>query len=171
MARYTITIEADDDSGARTTIHLDTSSGAPRVLEYTVSAGSSRSIAALAAPQVDFDALVAAFAADRTTSPAAAAAAAPAAGPAPAAAEAAPESPQAGRRAAKRTARPKRTAATPAAAAGEQVYRRMPDAAELVGAYHEAESVVRLAQQYDVPRHTMNGWLTRLRRQGLLDGR
>jgi len=54
--------------------------------------------------------------------------------------------------------------------AGRQ-YRRMPDPAELVVAYNEATSVTELAGRYEVPRHTMNGWLARLRRDGLIVAR
>jgi hypothetical protein len=154
MARYTVTIEADDDSAARTTIHLDTSSGAPRVLEYTVSAGSAGAIGALAATQIRLDAIVAAF------------------GPAPAGAAPAADRPAvkpavkaAGKPAVKKVVRPK-PAAVPE---NGRVYRRMPDPDELIAAYRAAESVVQLARQYEVPRHTMNGWLSRLRRQGLIE--
>jgi hypothetical protein len=55
-------------------------------------------------------------------------------------------------------------------AAGEaRAYRRMPDQSELIDAYRQASSVTGLAEQYGVPRHTMNGWLGRLRQQGLLE--
>jgi hypothetical protein len=57
------------------------------------------------------------------------------------------------------------------ATAGERAYRRMPDAADVRAAYREVGSVSALADHYGVPRHTVQGWARRLRREGYDIGR
>jgi hypothetical protein len=52
-----------------------------------------------------------------------------------------------------------------------RAYRRMPDPTEVLAAYAQAGSITGLAEQYGVPRHTVNGWARRLRRQGYAIGR
>jgi hypothetical protein len=54
---------------------------------------------------------------------------------------------------------------------GERAYRRMPDAAEVMAAYRQVGSVSALADHFDVPRHTVQGWARRLRREGYDIGR
>jgi hypothetical protein len=49
---------------------------------------------------------------------------------------------------------------------GERAYRRMPDADAVLAAYKEVGSVSGLADYFDVPRHTVQGWARRLRREG-----
>jgi hypothetical protein len=72
--------------------------------------------------------------------------------------------------AAKKTARTARKPieATPAkkttrAAAGGRAYRRMPD--DFATVYRQAGSPAAVADHYQVPRHTANGWIRRLRDQ------
>jgi hypothetical protein len=62
-------------------------------------------------------------------------------------------------------------AATSATAAGERAYRRMPDADEVLGAYRQVGTVSGLAEHFGVPRHTVQGWARRLRREGHIIGR
>ena len=47
-----------------------------------------------------------------------------------------------------------------------RAYRRMPD--DFAARYEQAGSATVLANQYDVPRHTVHGWVKRLRAQGVL---
>jgi hypothetical protein len=47
----------------------------------------------------------------------------------------------------------------------------MPPAEEVLAAYERAGSLSGLAQHYQVPRHTIQGWASRLRRQGHQIGR
>jgi hypothetical protein len=66
----------------------------------------------------------------------------------------------------------KRTGAAPArATAGRsqgagRAYRRAPD--DIVEVFNQAPSATTLARHYGVPRHTVQGWLRRLRSEGLL---
>ncbi|MBV7708158.1 hypothetical protein NOVA_35825 [Nocardia nova] len=45
-----------------------------------------------------------------------------------------------------------------------RAYRRMPDAAELRSLYQRLGTVTGVAKHYDVPRHTAQGWMGRLRK-------
>jgi hypothetical protein len=169
MSRFTVTVESDRPDGGLMTIHLDTSAGRSRVLEVTVTAGQGGSVSGLSLPHVSLDQLLSAFA-----------------GPEPVATVTSPAPPVAlpeQRTGSAQTPEPEpkpepkpepETEPEPErepAGATERNYRRMPDATELVGAYHDAASVGALAAAYGVPRHTMNGWLSRLRRQGLIASR
>jgi hypothetical protein len=58
---------------------------------------------------------------------------------------------------------------TRAGAGGSRVYRRMPD--DFAAVYQQAGSAAAVADHYDVPRHTANGWIRRLRDQGTVAGR
>jgi hypothetical protein len=58
-----------------------------------------------------------------------------------------------------------------AATATERAYRRMPDAAEVLAAYQRLGTITELARHYGVPRHTAQGWASRLRRSGYQIGR
>lgn len=63
-------------------------------------------------------------------------------------------------------------AAKAAAETGQgRAYRRMPPAEEVLAAYQQAGSLSGLAEYYQVPRHTIQGWASRLRRQGHQIGR
>jgi hypothetical protein len=50
--------------------------------------------------------------------------------------------------------------------AAGRAYRRMPE--DFAVMYEQAGSATALANQYDVPRHTVHGWVKRLRAQGVL---
>jgi hypothetical protein len=47
---------------------------------------------------------------------------------------------------------------------GGRAYRRMPDVDDLRAAYQRIGTVTGVAKHYDVPRHTAQGWLARLRK-------
>jgi transposase len=47
----------------------------------------------------------------------------------------------------------------------------MPDPADVLAAYRQVGSVSALADHYGVPRHTVQGWARRLRREGYDIGR
>jgi hypothetical protein len=57
-------------------------------------------------------------------------------------------------------------ASVKAVADGERAYRRMPPAAEVLGAYRQVGTVSGLAEHFGVPRHTVQGWARRLRQEG-----
>ena len=71
--------------------------------------------------------------------------------------------------------RPRRVRAARQAAASvqsrERVYRRMPPAEEVMAAYQQVGSVSGLADHFNVPRHTVQGWARQLRKQGHAIGR
>jgi hypothetical protein len=62
----------------------------------------------------------------------------------------------------------KANGATSGAASGGtgRAYRRMPD--DFAAVYQQAGSAGTVAEYYQVPRHTANGWIRRLREQGLI---
>jgi hypothetical protein len=66
----------------------------------------------------------------------------------------------------------KTTRATAAKANGHtgggtgRAYRRMPD--DFAAVYQQAGSAGAVAEHYQVPRHTANGWIRRLREQGII---
>lgn len=70
----------------------------------------------------------------------------------------------------RRTGRPAAAAAgkpTKATARqGSRPYRRMPAADEVMAAYQRVGSVSALAEHFDVPVHTVQGWARQLRRHG-----
>jgi hypothetical protein len=53
-----------------------------------------------------------------------------------------------------------------AAASSERAYRKMPEASEVMAAYRQVGTISGLAEHYQVPRHTAQGWARRLRSQG-----
>lgn len=53
---------------------------------------------------------------------------------------------------------------TPSRAAGERAYRRMPDPNKLREDHARIGSITKLAEHYGVPRHTVKGWMRRLRK-------
>jgi hypothetical protein len=85
-----------------------------------------------------------------------------------------------GRTAAKATAsraartsgpKPARTGATPrtrtsAPVPAERAYRRMPAVEEVMGAYRQVGTISGLAEFFNVPTHTVQGWARRLRKEG-----
>jgi hypothetical protein len=64
-----------------------------------------------------------------------------------------------------------RAANAPADTSEGRAYRRMPPPEEVLAAYEQAGSLSGLAEHYQVPRHTIQGWASRLRRQGHPIGR
>jgi hypothetical protein len=73
----------------------------------------------------------------------------------------------------RRAGRPKvGDAAKPARATrqGARPYRRMPAADEVMAAYRRVGSVSGLAEHFDVPVHTVQGWARQLRRHGYTIG-
>ena len=195
MTRFVITIAPDNNpAAAQTTVRIDTSSGQIRIAELTVRGGGD-GLAPADLPVIDFDLLLRAV--SLTPAPAGVgrrvltATVTHPGGPADDAAE----QPRArakqtrstgggtGRSTARRgrsgTAAQRRTAADAVIADAEHAvaaqpprqYRRMPDAALVVQAYEQLGTIKALAEHFGVPRHTINGWARRLRRQGHQIGR
>jgi hypothetical protein len=73
-----------------------------------------------------------------------------------------------GVRAMRKTTTATATAAGRGAAGGTErrAYRRMPD--DFAAVYRQVSSPAAVADHYQVPRHTVNGWIRRLREQGVI---
>ena len=56
-------------------------------------------------------------------------------------------------------------------ATGERAYRRMPPAEDVMAAYQQIGSISGLAEHFNVPRHTVQGWARQLRKNGYAIGR
>ncbi|MEU6720260.1 hypothetical protein ABZ897_53155 [Nonomuraea sp. NPDC046802] len=139
-------------------VRVEIIDGQPHVVEFTMRAQVGADLASGPLPFVDLEYLARAFAPSES---------AQAVTPPPSA----PEPPDA--EPARRPAARKR-AASPAPAAGgglttARAYRKMPDPAELQRVYSETSSIAGVAKHYDVPTHTAQGWISRLRRRGLAE--
>jgi hypothetical protein len=174
---YAVTITpTGGQDGPRTTIHVDTTTGAARVTELTVKAADGTGLAPTQMPTIDLAGLVAALAPG--TTPAITPSATVADVPAPARpttrsrrGRSTPKAEKTGPK--KSITRSRRRAA--AAAVEEpkagRAYRRMPDQDEVVAAWQQTRSASALAKHFEVPRHTANGWLRRLRSLGVIESR
>jgi len=172
MSGYTVTITpSDDQSGPQTTVQVDTTSGTARVTELTVRAGGN-GLSAQELPAIDLALLIAALAPGSapaiTATPAAEPAAAPARTRQPRGRRArkAAEAPA---KAVKATRGRRRAAAAAEAPKAGRAYRRMPAQDDVVAAWNESHSASALAAHFDVPRHTAQGWLRRLRSMGVIE--
>ncbi|WP_241825208.1 hypothetical protein [Micromonospora sp. CB01531] len=149
MAQYIVTItpvlgvEGAGEESSRTTMRVFAEDGQVYIKELTVRVAEDLKLGAADLLQVDLDLLMQAFAAKR-----------------PAAAAAPPESLD--------TARPYRIATPSRATKPDRAYRRMPDPSELKDIYLKNRTVTGVAKHYDVPTHTAQGWITRLRRKGVI---
>lgn len=173
VSQYIITIVPVEDDGeeitgpvAQTVVRLETGNGHPVVRELTVRAPQSAGLTG-ELPYVDFDALLRAFIPpqDRDRSrpvgdiPPAASRPAVTVGPVPATTAAAPR-PQTPRPA-HRAAEAERLSRLKAGRA----YRRAPDPADLEAVYEQVGTISRVAEHFDVPVHTAQGWISRMRRK------
>ncbi len=161
MASYTITITPEDSEGVTTTLRLDVTQGVATLTDMHLHAGTGLSAGEL--PAIDYPMLLQAV--GQATG-----------GPTPTAT--ASRTTGRGRQPAKRV---RQVAAQPAKAARAKVatkktaragggetraYRRMPE--DLATAYQRIGGAGALAEHYGVPRHTVQGWLRRLRADGVL---
>jgi hypothetical protein len=162
MTAYTITITPDDGDGTTTTLRLDITRGVATLTDVHLHAGAGLSGGQL--PTIDYALLLQAVGQQTGgTVRATAAGTSVARGRQPATrrrrgAAAVVEPAKAVRAAAKKTAR---------GTGGQgRAYRRMPD--DLAAVYQRIGGASAVAQHYGVPRHTVQGWLRRLRDQGAL---
>jgi hypothetical protein len=166
MTTYTITITPEGADGTTTTLRLDVTRGVATLTDVHLHAGAGLSAGQL--PAIDYALLLRAVG-QETGAPAKATAARKSTGrgrqPAKRAGRAAPAAEPAkatrARVAAKKTAR---------SAGGEgRAYRRMPE--DLATVFNRVGGASAVADHYGVPRHTVQGWLRRLRSQGVLPAR
>ncbi|MFI5834149.1 hypothetical protein ACIA5A_10780 [Micromonospora sp. NPDC051300] len=173
MSQYIITIVPVEDDGeeitgpvAQTVVRLDTGDGHPVVRELTVRAPQSAGLTG-ELPYVDFDALLRAFVppqdrergrdAGSGDRPGPGVGPVPAAVPVTTAVASGPPPP----RPARRAAEPERLSRLKSGRA----YRRAPDPADLEAVYEQVGTISRVAEHFDVPVHTAQGWISRLRRK------
>jgi hypothetical protein len=158
------------------TVRVDTASGQPRVNELVVRADDARGLGSADLPAIDLGLLIQALSGGISPAPAATPAAGRSATRANGAAR--PAGSRARGRRTRVAAEPKRVVSKSARRRGardevaaERAYRRMPEATEVLEAYEQVGTITGLAAHYGVPRHTAQGWATRLRRSGYQIGR
>lgn len=160
MTSYTITITPDDDSATTTTLRLDTTGNQTVLTDLHLHAGKGLSSGHI--PALDYGLLLRAIAPANPTplvsSPSPGAPARPS-GRRPGRRRAAAPEPVAVRR----RGRAAKKAATGGGADSGRPYRRMPD--DFTETYAQTQTVSALADHYDVPRHTVNGWIRRIKEQ------
>lgn len=160
MTSYTITITPEGAEGTTTTLRLDVTRGVATLTDVHLHAGAGLSAGQL--PTIDYALLLQAVG-QETGAPAKTTAARKTTGggrqPASRARRAAPAKATRARVAAKKTTR---------GTGGEQgrAYRRMPE--DLAAVFNRVGGASAVADHYGVPRHTVQGWLRRLRSQGVL---
>jgi hypothetical protein len=179
VSLYTITISPEDANGAQTTVSVDVNGDQMRIIEVTVRSASGTGLSGGRMPDVDFDLLLRAINPARqavatsgsdldadSISEAGSQADAPAprrsAPPVRSRGSAGEGKPRgAGTEGKRRQGKPRVETSVPPSVLGGRVYRRMPD--DLAEVYEQTQSVTAVAQHYDVPRHTAQGWMNRLR--------
>jgi hypothetical protein len=164
MTTYTITITPEDADGTTTTLRLDVTGGRATLTDVHLHAGTGLPAGKL--PTIDYALLLRAVGQETQ---------------APAKVSAASKSAGRGRQPAKRVRRTAQAAAAPikatrsraaakkatrGAEASARAYRRMPE--DLPTVVQNIGGASALAEHYGVPRHTVQGWLRRLRSQGVL---
>ena len=167
MTSYTITITPEDADGTTTTLRLAVTGGTATLTDVHLHAGAGLSAGQL--PAIDYALLLRAVGqktgrptkttAARTTSGRGRQPATRTRRTAPAAAQ--PAKATRSRAAAKKTAR--------SGGAAARAYRRMPE--DLATVYKRTGAATAVAKHYAVPRHTVQGWLRRLRSQGTIPAR
>lgn len=164
MSLYTVTIEPCDSSGApagsaQAVVRVDTGAPKPRIVEMTLQSAAPSGLTSATLPTIDLNGVVEALqsgiAPARSAKPAAASTARTRSVALAAAKPASKASPARNRT--------KVAAKGPARRSSDRAYRRMPDAKELGAAYKRIGTVTGVAKHYDVPRHTAQGWMKRLR--------
>lgn len=157
MTRYTVVIRPENEGQGpqgEATVVVETGSPTPRIVEMTIRAASADGMSPVTMPSIDLAGVVRALSAGvRAAEPAAASTAHPAPDPArPAVVGEASDSadvPQEPTAPARRSDRP---------------YRQMPPADDLRAVFEQVGTVTAMAAHYDVPRHTAQGWMNRLRK-------
>ena len=174
MSQYIVTIVpvADDGSTftgpvAQTIVRIETNGGRPTLKEFIIRADDNTAPTD-ELPYVDFELLLRAFIEPTDGRPRAASVAAPttAAQPSsqPSPQPAAVTAPAASRRPARPRPRTANTARAKALTAG-RAYRRAPEADELEAVYEQLGTINSVAAHFDVPVHTAQGWISRMRRK------
>ena len=150
VAQYIVTItpvldeDGTGEESSRTTMRVCAEDGQVYIKELTVRVAENARLGAGDLIQVDLDMLMQAFAAKRSGTPV--------------------------ERPATMEHRPYRVTSAAVARQGktDRAYRRMPDPAELKATYLRSRTITGVAEHYGVPTHTAQGWISRLRRKGVI---
>ncbi|WP_405161487.1 hypothetical protein OG203_34870 [Nocardia sp. NBC_01499] len=177
MGKYTITItpEASDGTGSAgqpsLTLHIDADTSEPRVTGVAVHSNAPEGLTATNFPHIDLTAIARALA-TRTTSAATESQLTLFASRPDTASIARKSTTDSARKPLPRTddRKPKDTDSVAVESSGsinesnERAYRRMPDPHEVREKFRSIGTVTGLAKHYNVPRHTAQGWVGRLRK-------
>jgi hypothetical protein len=162
MTSYTITITPEGADGTTTTVRMDVNRGVTTLTDVHLHAGTGLSAGQL--PAIDYAMLLTAVGQDAgTAAKPTAARKSPGRGRQPRTRRTAPAAAESAKATRARVAA-KKTART--AVGGGRAYRRMPD--DLAEVFARTGGASAVADHYGVPRHTVQGWLRRLRDQGVL---
>lgn len=144
MAQYIVTItpvlgSGGDEEASRTTMRVVAEGGQAYIKELTVRVAENAKLGPGEVMQVDLDILLQAFAGRQLEGTT-------------------------------HSRVPSPAAATPSVSGRkrDRAYRRMPDPAEVKAAYLASRTITGVAEHYGVPTHTAQGWISRLRRKGVI---
>jgi hypothetical protein len=150
--RVVITPESEDAPGrGQAVIRVDTTPS-PRIVEITITASAADGLSGPSLLGIDLNGVIRALVA--SAQPAPDSVAAP---PAASAASAPPAEPDA-------TGPVAGAPSGKKAGKSDRPYRQMPEPAELQAVFDEVGTVTGVAARYQVPRHTAQGWMGRLRK-------
>ena len=161
MSSYTIDIMPDSieedtpNNSPQITIKVDTSSGEPRITEVSIRSATPNGLLTGATSVVDLELLVRALTPGTRKSNSALAAVTA-------------ERTTPGTRSTASEPDENRPAPAPETSSNhsDRTYRRMPDTAKVLAAYEQEGTITGIAKHFGVPRHTAQGWMTRIRKQG-----
>jgi hypothetical protein len=150
MAQYIVTITpvlgsgGNEDEGSRTTMRVVAEDGHAYIKELTVRVAENARLGPSEVIQVDLDILLQAFASRQPEIAVRSQAAPVAAGSA------------------------RSMPSMSARAKPDRAYRRMPVPSEVKASYLASRTITGVAEHYGVPTHTAQGWVSRLRRKGII---
>jgi hypothetical protein len=147
MAQYIVTITpivgggGDEEEASRTTMRVVSEDGQAYIRELTVRVAENSRLGPGEMMQVDLDVLLQAFARRQS------------------------DGPVLGRGVAETT---RSMAVVASRGRTDRAYRRMPDPADVKATYLASRTITGVAEHYGVPTHTAQGWISRLRRKGVI---
>lgn len=161
MTSYTITITPDPteentpNTAPQTTIKVDTRSGEPRITEVSIRSTAPGGLPTDTASVVDLELLVRALTSETRKLNSA---------PAVVTEEPATlDSRQTGSEPDGIHPAPAHNTST---SKSDRTYRRMPNTDEVLAVYEQIGTITGIAKHFGVPRHTAQGWMTRIRKRG-----
>ena len=150
MAQYIVTItpvldteDSGEEEASRTTMRVISEEGQAYIKELTVRVADNARLGPGDLMRVDLDVLLKAFAVGSEAVPAVS-------------------------RTTTRTQPSSQTALRRTRAKTDRAYRRMPDPAEVKATYLASRTITGVAEHFGVPVHTAQGWVSRLRRKGVI---